>query len=125
MAHEFLHALGFNHEQSRDDRDTYVRINAQNVQPSFPIHNFDKIARTNNQDEDYDYCSFMHYSAFAASKNGLPTIEPLRKDKKCSDPREVGRSTRITDTDIRDRTLALKALLCDSGPLSGTIIHTV
>ena len=31
--HEFLHTLGFFHEQSRPDRDTYVRVITENIQP--------------------------------------------------------------------------------------------
>lgn len=31
IQHELLHALGFNHEQTRSDRDTHVRILLQNV----------------------------------------------------------------------------------------------
>ncbi|CAG7730158.1 unnamed protein product, partial [Allacma fusca] len=37
--HETLHALGFYHEQSREDRDDYVTINLNNVLPS-DKHNF-------------------------------------------------------------------------------------
>ncbi|XP_011632701.1 zinc metalloproteinase nas-4-like [Pogonomyrmex barbatus] len=76
VIHEFLHACGFWHEQSRSDRDNYVTIIWNNI-ASGTENNFDKM--NPNQVLDlgvgYDYSSVMHYSAYAFSKNGRKTIE--------------------------------------------------
>ncbi|XP_035507880.1 high choriolytic enzyme 1-like [Morone saxatilis] len=72
VQHEVLHALGFHHEQVRSDRDTYVSILTQNIEPGMES-NFVKVG-TNNLGTPYDFNSVMHYNKFAFSKNGQPTI---------------------------------------------------
>ncbi|XP_035992132.1 high choriolytic enzyme 1-like [Fundulus heteroclitus] len=76
VQHELNHALGFQHEQTRSDRDNYVRINWGNIiQQS--AYNFQK-HDTNNLNTPYDYSSIMHYGrdAFAISY-GRETITPF------------------------------------------------
>lgn len=59
VAHEILHALGFNHEQAREDRDGSVQVHMANVQ-SGKGHNFE-IADYSFDLGAYDYDSLMHY----------------------------------------------------------------
>jgi len=77
-AHELMHALGFNHEQQRSDRDGFVRIRYENMRPDF-YSQFDKLSPSvqDNLGMGYDILSMMHYDNYAASNNGQPTIEAL------------------------------------------------
>ncbi|XP_072278174.1 embryonic protein UVS.2-like [Pyxicephalus adspersus] len=75
VQHELNHALGFFHEQSRSDRDNYVDILYNNIQPGTEA-NFKKFD-TDNQGVEYDYGSVMHYPRTAFSIDGSsPTIVP-------------------------------------------------
>uniref|UniRef100_A0A8D0DHB0 Metalloendopeptidase n=1 Tax=Sander lucioperca TaxID=283035 RepID=A0A8D0DHB0_SANLU len=93
IQHELLHALGFNHEQTRSDRDQHVRIQLQNVIRGME-HNFRKI-NTRNLGTPYDYGSVMHYGRFAFSRNRQPTIVPIPDNNV-----DIGRATRMSPTDI-------------------------
>ncbi|CAL4160149.1 unnamed protein product, partial [Meganyctiphanes norvegica] len=56
--HEIGHALGLLHEQSRSDRDDYVKIVFSNIRKR-NIHNFRKARSIVNV--PYDFSSVMHY----------------------------------------------------------------
>nr|XP_049574611.1 low choriolytic enzyme-like [Syngnathus scovelli] len=92
VQHEVLHALGIHHEQVRPDRDDYVKINYENIEPG-KESNF-HIAPTNNMGAPYDYDSVMHYDAFFFSINRQATIIAIYR---FSD--NFGRATEMSDND--------------------------
>lgn len=73
--HEFGHAWGLWHEQSREDRDSLVTIMWQNIETGRE-HNFNQHISDGDDVGAYDYGSIMHYGRFAFSKNNQPTIVP-------------------------------------------------
>ena len=66
---------GWFHEQSRPDRDQYVKIKWENIMSGMES-NFDILSADAWDDlsEPYDMKSAMHYEGNAFSKNGYPTI---------------------------------------------------
>ncbi|EAT36349.1 AAEL011547-PA [Aedes aegypti] len=79
IVHEMIHGLGFMHMQSTYNRDEYVEIVWDNIEPGTE-NNFRKYEsdRVSNFGTDYDYGSVMHYSATAFSINGEKTIVALQ-----------------------------------------------
>uniref|UniRef100_A0AAG5DNC9 Metalloendopeptidase n=1 Tax=Anopheles atroparvus TaxID=41427 RepID=A0AAG5DNC9_ANOAO len=91
VVHEFLHALGFYHQQSASDRDEYVDIIWKNIQQGTE-YNFNKYDSSWITDFNvrYDYGSIMHYGPTAFSINGQRTIVP--KDPTAIIGQRVGMS---------------------------------
>ena len=57
--HEMLHAIGLMHEQSRSDRDEYIRMIEENLKENI---NNGNMAKTSTFDYNaYDYESIMQY----------------------------------------------------------------
>lgn len=73
--HEIGHTIGLWHEQSRIDRDDFITINKDNIDPGM-LHNFDQHVTDGIDLGAYDYGSIMHYPKDAFSQNGGDTIVP-------------------------------------------------
>ena len=75
--HEIGHTVGLWHEQSREDRNTFVNIVFANIDPSMQ-HNFTQQISDGDDLGVYDYGSIMHYPRNAFSINGQDTIVPTQ-----------------------------------------------
>ncbi|MGW4381277.1 M12 family metallopeptidase [Kitasatospora sp. NPDC004531] len=78
LIHEIGHAVGLYHEQERLDRDQYVTVVFENIDPA-DKHNFQIQKGENTFGTAYDYASIMHYGMKSYSKNGKNTITPKKK----------------------------------------------
>uniref|UniRef100_A0A3B4U5X4 Metalloendopeptidase n=1 Tax=Seriola dumerili TaxID=41447 RepID=A0A3B4U5X4_SERDU len=105
VEHEFLHALGFYHEQSRYDRDDHVTIALENVQKG-KEYNFRKVSKESSTagGVPYDYLSVMHYSKNAFSNGNGSTV--ITKDPKFQDV--IGQRLEVSPSDIRELNLRYK-----------------
>nr|QNH72427.1 toxin candidate TRINITY_DN38610_c0_g1_i1 [Pachycerianthus maua] len=80
LLHEMMHAIGFWHEQSRSDRDSFVSVQWENIIPG-QEDQFDKlsIADIDDLDLQYDYKSLMHYGKTSFTVNGKQTVSSVLK----------------------------------------------
>ena len=92
--HEIGHTIGLWHEQSREDRDSFVTIHFENIQPG-KEHNFNQHITDGDDVGPYDYGSIMHYPRKAFSSNGLDTIVPINPSSA-----SIGQRTALSAGDI-------------------------
>jgi hypothetical protein len=91
--HEIGHTIGLWHEQSREDRDSFVTIHWDKIQAGME-HNFDQHISDGDDIGAYDYGSIMHYPRNAFSTDGSDTITPI-------DPNaQIGQRTALSAGDI-------------------------
>ncbi|CAH1773100.1 unnamed protein product [Owenia fusiformis] len=113
IIHEFLHALGVNHEHTRHDRDQHIEVKKNNVL-SLDVYNNNFKKRIIHDDYGIPYCymSIMHYSntAFSKSDNDktiIPLINPSLK---------LGQRVKLDSCDIK---LLKEMYKCTPGKGSG------
>lgn len=102
IMHEIGHSLGLYHEQSRPDRDKFVRILWDNI-PSSQKHNFKKQSTwvIDSLGTPYDYGSMMHYGRTAFGR-GRVTIQPLNPNAR------IGQRSGFSSIDIKQINLMYK-----------------
>ena len=74
--HETGHVVGLWHEQSRQDRDSFVTVHWAKIQAGLE-HNFNQHITDGDDVGAYDYGSIMHYPRNAFSVDGSDTLTPV------------------------------------------------
>lgn len=97
IVHEIMHSVGFWHEQSRPDRDQYISIVWNNIQPQFKFA-YD-IAQGSRLIERYDYLSVMHYDQFAFSVQPGVSKTIITRDPQYQN--QIGNRPGFSDADVR------------------------
>lgn len=118
--HELGHAIGLWHEHTRTDRDKYIKVIWDNIEPN-RAYNF--LAYDHPEavkDIEYDFGSIMHYeeNAFAIDRS-KPTIEILYQPlPKCLP--NMGQRDMIS---FKDALKVNKLYKCESKFVFDTIIN--
>ncbi|CAH1795857.1 unnamed protein product, partial [Owenia fusiformis] len=92
ILHEIMHAMGFEHEHQRMDRDKYVKIYWENIEAD-SRDQFDKL-ESDYLNTNYDYGSVMHYENDAFTRNGRITMSAKMKGVR------FGEAPTLSKTDI-------------------------
>ena len=93
IQHEFMHALGFNHEFTRSDRDEYVNIYFENIPED--MHRQFEMKENSKDCGGFDLNSIMMYGSFNVQKDSSK-IEMTLKDGSIFE-----RKTTLSEGDIK------------------------
>lgn len=93
IQHEFMHALGVNHEFTRHDRDEYVDVIYENIPESY--HRQFEIRATNKDCGQFDISSIMMYGSYQIQN------DPDKPEMLLKDGRPFVRSLELSPVDIK------------------------
>ncbi len=84
VAHEIMHSLGFVHEQNRSDRDQFIQIFWDNIDPQEKINfeKFSEFAMKASGAASFDFESIMMYPDNMFSQNHNLTMKPIVEGQK-------------------------------------------
>ncbi|MEM1185067.1 MAG: M12 family metallopeptidase [Planctomycetota bacterium] len=80
--HEMLHQMGYQHEMTRPDRESFVQINFENIDATLASQYFISLGgiilgadADGDGNPDYDFESIMHYDSCGVLPNGVCSFE--------------------------------------------------
>lgn len=98
VRHEIGHALGAHHEQTREDRDQFVEILWDNIEPEH-VGNFRQVPLVSTDVGNYDFTSIMHYHSTAFGKKvGGVRLQTIRRRSNPSNT-DFGTATGLSSGD--------------------------
>jgi len=105
ILHEIGHAIGFDHEQNRIDRDSFVKLKWDNIIEDQKYNFKKRTSKTvDSLNTKYDYLSIMHYSRYAFARwKSLVTIDTGNSYRF-----KIGKATELSAIDKKQVNLMYK-----------------